>query len=72
MRSRDMVSLVTRDEWLRVHRGDRLRDRAGREWTAAADAFERGRDVVVVLRSGDLVRHEVHWHADGYEVVAAG
>lgn len=60
---------MTRDEWSKVHRGDRLHDKAGQEWAAVADAFERGRDVVVVLRSGDHVRHEVHWHADGYEVV---
>ena len=60
---------LTQQEWSELQRGDRLRDRAGREWTATSDAYEQGREWRVALRSGDAVRIESHWHADGYEVV---
>jgi hypothetical protein len=60
---------VTRDEWAAIERGDQVRDRQGRQWTATADARDTGRDVEVILRSGDLVRRLTQWDADRYEVI---
>jgi len=61
---------VTRDEWAAIERGDQLRERStNRVWTATADARDTGRDVEVMLRSGDLVRRVIQWDADRYELV---
>jgi len=61
---------MTREVFRRLQRGQRLRDRAAREWTVHAAPFHEDGLARIVIRSGDLVSRLDERSADDYEVVS--
>ena len=62
---------LSREQFADLRRGDAIQDRRGRGgvWRVTSDACHRGRECLVVLRSGDLVRVERQRFADDYSLV---
>jgi len=63
---------LTRDEFRQLNRGDRLRDRSGREWTVRAAAYlaPAAGEYRAVLVAGAQVLIERERFCDGYVVLA--
>ena len=59
---------LSQEQFADLRRGDALQDRRarGRVWKVMSDAYHQGRECLVVLRSGDLVRVERQRFADDY------
>jgi len=59
---------LSREQFAELRRGDTIQERRGRRrvWTVTSDAREQGRECLVVIRTGDLVRVERGWFADDY------
>ena len=63
---------LSQEQFADLRRGDAIRDRRGRGrvWRVTSDAYNHhGRECLVVLRSGDLVRVERQRFADDYSLV---
>jgi hypothetical protein len=60
---------MSRDRFRELRRGDRLRDRRGREWSVTADPYRQHGLDHVVIRSGDLVRMVNERWADDYQLL---
>jgi hypothetical protein len=62
---------LSREQFAELRRGDAIQDRRGRSQLrrVTSDAYHHGRECLVVLRSGDLVRVERQRFADDYCLV---
>ena len=63
---------MSRERFCKLQRGERLRDRRGREWSVTADAHQADGLGHVIIRSGDLVRRVPESWADDYQLLPAG
>ena len=62
---------LSQEQFADLRRGDVIKDRRGRGrvWRVTSDTYHHGRECLVVLRSGDLVRVERQRYADDYSMV---
>jgi hypothetical protein len=60
---------MSRERFRELQRGERLRDRRGREWSVTAEPHQRSGLDHVVIRSGDLVRIVNERWADDYQLL---
>jgi hypothetical protein len=61
---------MSREQFSRLRRGQRLEDRRGRVWTVTAEPREEHGLSHVVIRSGDLVRRINERWSDEYALLA--
>jgi hypothetical protein len=62
---------MSREQFVRLPRGQRLQDRRGRVWTVTVEPFQEHGLGQLVIRSGDLVRRVNERFADDYMLLEA-
>jgi hypothetical protein len=63
---------MSREQFRRLERGERVRDRKGREWTVTSAPREQDGVAYLIIRSGDLVRRVDERWADDYQLTEGG